>query len=48
MRLVHYYIVNRKTGERINAGCYRRRAEKIIASKTNQEDWFIHLHWLSI
>ena len=38
MRLVHYYIINKATGEKENKGCYRAKAEEAIASKADKEN----------
>ena len=48
MRLVHYYIINKATGEKENKGCRRERAEEAIASKADKENWVIAMKWLSI
>ena len=48
MRLVHYYIINKTTGEKENKGCYRAKAEEAIASKADKENWAIAMKWLSI
>lgn len=48
MRLVHYYVINKVTGEKENKGCYRAKAEEAIASKADKENWFIGMKWLSI
>ena len=48
MRLVHYYIVNKITGEKENKGCRRIKAEEAIASKDDKENWGIAMKWLSI
>lgn len=48
MRFVHYYVVNKVTGEYSNEGCYRKNAEKVIASKADKENWYIGMKWLSI
>lgn len=48
MRLVHYYVVNKQDGKAINVGCYRSKAEAIIATKADPENWTIDYKWLSI
>ena len=48
MRLVHYYVVNKLTREARNVGCYRSKAEAIIAGKADPENWAIGYKWLSI
>ena len=48
MRLVHYYVINKVTGEKENKGCYRAKAEEAIASKADKENWVIGMKWLSI
>ena len=48
MRLVHYWIFNKVTGEKENKGCRRVWAEEAIASKTDKENWGIAMKWLSI
>ena len=48
MRLVHYYVVNKVTGEKTNVGCRKVRAEEAIAKKTDKENWVIAMKWVSI
>ena len=48
MRLVHYWIVNKVTGEKANMGCHRMRADEAIANKSDKENWVIAMKWLSI
>lgn len=48
MRLVHYYVVNKSTGEAINIGCHRSKAEKLIATKADPKAWIIGYKWLSV
>ena len=48
MRTVHYYVINKVTGEKENKGCRRARAEEAIASKADKENWVIAMKWLSI
>ena len=48
MRLVHYYVVNKVTGQYTNIGCRRAKAEEAIATKSDKENWFIGMKWLSI
>ena len=48
MRVVHYYVVNKSTGKATGVGCYRYKAEAIIAEKADPENWAIAHKWLSI
>lgn len=48
MRLVHYYVVNKVTGEATNVGCYRSKAQAIISAKADPENWTIGMKWRSI
>ena len=48
MRTVHYYIINKITGEKENRGCRRFKAEEAIASKADKDNWVIAMKWLSI
>ena len=48
MRLVHYYVINKVTGEKENKGCRRVWAEEAIASKADKENWVIGMKRLSI
>lgn len=48
MRLVHYYVVNKITGEATNVSCYRSKAQTIIDSKADKENWVITMKWVSI
>ena len=48
MRLIHYYVVNKSTGKAENVGCYRYKAEELIANKTDPNNWAIGYKWVSI
>ena len=48
MRLVHYWIINKVTGEKENKGCHHAKAEEAIAAKADKENWVIAMKWLSI
>ena len=48
MRLVHFYVINKKDGKATNVGCHRSKAEAIIAAKADPENWTIGYKWLSI
>ena len=48
MRLVHYWVINKVTGEKENKGCRRIKAEEAIASKADKENWVIAMKWLNI
>lgn len=48
MRLVHYYVVNKVTGAATSVGCYRSKAQAIIAEKADPENWTIGMKWWSI
>lgn len=48
MRLVHYYVVNKVTGAATSVGCYRSKAQAIIDSKADKENWVITMKWVSI
>ena len=48
MRLVHYYVINKTTGKATNVGCYRSKAQAIIAEKADPENWVIGMKWRSI
>lgn len=48
MRLVHYYVINKKDGKAVNVGCHRYKAMEIIAAKADPENWTIGYKWLSI
>ena len=48
MRLVHYYIINKVSGEKVNMGCRHAKAEEAIASKADKENWVIAMKWLSV
>lgn len=48
MRVAHYWVVHKITGEATNAGCYRSKAQTIIDSKADKENWGIVIKWVSI
>lgn len=48
MRLIHYYVINKITGESVNVRCFRSKAEAIIAEKADPENWAIGYKWVSI
>ena len=48
MRLIHYYVINKKTNERIYTNCRGYKAEEFLASLPNKEDYEIRYRWVSI
>ena len=48
MRLIHYYVINKVTGNKVNVGCYKSNADKAIADKPDPENYYIGYKWLSI
>ena len=41
MKLVHYYIINKTTKETYNTGCRLAKAQEILTTKPDPENWEI-------
>ena len=48
MRLIHYYVINKKTGKKVYVNCRQSKAQEFLANLTDKENHYISYKWLSI
>lgn len=48
MRLIHYYVINKETNEKVYTDCREVKAKEFLANLSDKENYRIGYKWVSI